>query len=162
MLTNVRPPYQTVRSHPASARHPEGHLGLPVLEVDSVFCPYGAPLTPKGWCDAHLVCTGNSIWDGEEEIKQEFSSVLCLMLVFSRTSFLRKLTLSMSMHETCLLLRWWENTYCSYLIAGDSLHCPSDWVGLNSLISCLQYDFTVRLFCSLLLCFKEQTKSRLL
>lgn len=37
---SVRPFYQTVRSHPTSARHPEGHLGLPVLKVDLVLGPH--------------------------------------------------------------------------------------------------------------------------
>lgn len=38
--TGVRPSYQTVRSCPTSARHPEGHLGLPVLEGDLVLGPH--------------------------------------------------------------------------------------------------------------------------
>ena len=58
--------YQTVCSHPASSGHSEGHLGLPVLKVDSVFGPYGAPLTLEWRRDAHLICTGNSTWNGEQ------------------------------------------------------------------------------------------------
>lgn len=92
-------PYQTVRSHPASSRNPEGHLGLPVLKVDSVFCPYGAPLTSKGWRDAHLVCTGNSIWDGEEKIEQEFSCVFCLMLAFLMNKFYEKTNINVNAWE---------------------------------------------------------------
>lgn len=57
--------HQTVGSHSSSSRHSEGHFGLPVLKDDSVFCPYGAPLTPEGRGDTHLVGTGNSTWDDE-------------------------------------------------------------------------------------------------
>lgn len=59
------PPYQAVGAHPASTRHPEGHLGLPVIEVDLVFGPHRAPLTPERGCDAHLIGAGDGIWCGE-------------------------------------------------------------------------------------------------
>lgn len=65
-----RPAYQTVRSHPTSARHPEGHLGLPVLEVDLVLGPHGAPLAPEGGRDPHLISAGDGIWPEEEEEEQ--------------------------------------------------------------------------------------------
>lgn len=64
--TGDGPAYQTVRSHPASARHPEGHLGLPVLEVNLVLGPHGAPLTPEGGRDPHLIGAGDGIWREEE------------------------------------------------------------------------------------------------
>lgn len=64
--TGVGPPYQTVRSHPASAGHPEGHLGLPVLKVDLVLGPHGPPLTPEGGRDSHLISAGDGIWREEE------------------------------------------------------------------------------------------------
>lgn len=58
----IGPAYQTVGSHPTSARHPEGHLGLPVLEVDLVLGPHGAPLTAQGGRDPHLISAGDGIW----------------------------------------------------------------------------------------------------
>lgn len=69
------PAYQAVGSHPASAGHPEGHLGLPVLEVDLVLGPHRAPLTPEGGRDPHLVSAGDGIWRREEELL--FSGFLC-------------------------------------------------------------------------------------
>lgn len=59
--------YQTVCSHPTSARHPEGHLHLPVLEIDLVLGPHGAPLTPERGRDPHLIGAGDGIWHEEEE-----------------------------------------------------------------------------------------------
>lgn len=38
-----------------------------MLEVDLVLGPHGAPLTPEGGCDPHLIRAGDGIWREEEE-----------------------------------------------------------------------------------------------